>query len=410
MITAAHELAAAIGSRAACRSLAIAPATYYRRKTPRLELAKPAVRTPSPLALSDAEKEEIIALLDSPRFADRAPAAVYAELLDDGRYLCSVRTMYRLLAARDEVRERRRQVQRPAYAKPELLATGPNQLWSWDITKLHGPAKWTYYYLYVILDVFSRYVVGWMVAHREQKSLAVELIEATCAKQGIKPGQLTIHADRGSSMTSKPVAFLLADLGVAKTHSRPHVSDDNPFSEAQFKTLKYHPSFPGQFGSIEHGRAHCRVFFPWYNNEHRHGGIGLMTPADVHYGVAELKRALRGDALEAAFAAHPARFKGRTPVPPTLPTAVWINPPKIKEDGGPDDMTTEPSRRLEPLADGKRPRSREGPHEAGRGPRACGGPAERAVSGSCGVTPVVSSCSPRLLQGDALERDATLNL
>jgi putative transposase len=326
MTAAAKTLAGTVGARAACRGLSVPEATYYRRKRPKLALVK--VRAPSSLALSAGEKAEVVTLLDSPRFADKAPAVVYAELLDDGRYLCSVRTMYRLLAQRGEVRERRRQVQRPAYAKPELLATAPNQLWSWDITKLHGPSKWTYYYLYVILDVFSRYVVGWMVAHREQKSLAVALIEATCTKQGIKPGQLTVHADRGSSMKSKPVAFLLSDLGVTKSHSRPHVSNDNPYSEAQFKTLKYHPSFPGQFGSIEDARGHCRLFFPWYNNEHRHGGIGLMTPYDVHHGFAELRRALRGEVLEAAFAAHPERFKGRLPTPPVLPTAAWINKPR----------------------------------------------------------------------------------
>jgi len=326
MTAAAKTLAGTVGARAACRGLSVPEATYYRRKRPKLALVK--VRAPSSMALSAGEKAEVVTLLDSPRFADKAPAVVYAELLDDGRYLCSVRTMYRLLAQRGEVRERRRQVQRPAYAKPELLATAPNQLWSWDITKLHGPSKWTYYYLYVILDVFSRYVVGWMVAHREQKSLAVALIEATCTKQGIKPGQLTVHADRGSSMKSKPVAFLLSDLGVTKSHSRPHVSNDNPYSEAQFKTLKYHPSFPGQFGSIEDARGHCRLFFPWYNNEHRHGGIGLMTPYDVHHGFAELRRALRGEVLEAAFAAHPERFKGRLPTPPVLPTAAWINKPR----------------------------------------------------------------------------------
>ena len=327
MNAAATSLAETVGVRAACAGLGVPPATYYRRKRVKLALVKPVDRPPPPLALSAGERDGVVALLDSPQFADKAPAAVYAELLDEGRYVCSVRTMYRLLAARGEVRERRKHVQRPTYVKPELLATAPNQVWSWDITKLHGPAKWTHYYLYVILDVYSRYVVGWMVAHRESKALAVALIEGTCRKQGIRPGQLTVHADRGSSMTSKPVAFLLSDLGVTKSHSRPHVSDDNPYSEAQFKTLKYHPSFPGKFGSIEDARGHCRTFFPWYNNEHRHGGIGLMTPFDVHHGFAELKRALRCDVLEAAFAAHPERFRGRLPVPPDLPTAAWINKP-----------------------------------------------------------------------------------
>ena len=325
MTSAALVLAETVGIKAAYRSLDLSRATYYRRQRPKLTVVARPISPP--LALSATERDEVVALLDSPRFADRAPAAVYAELLDDGRYLCSIRTMYRLLATRNEVRERRAQVQRPAYVKPELLATAPNQLWSWDITKLHGPAKWTYYYLYVILDVFSRYVVGWMIAHREQKSLAVALIEATCMKQGIQPGQLTIHADRGSSMKSKPVAFLMADLGVTKSHSRPHVSDDNPYSEAQFKTMKYHPTFPDKFGSIQDARTFGRGFFPWYNDEHRHGGLGLMAPADVHYGLAELKRSLRCEVLEAAFAAHPERFRGRMPTPPALPTEAWINKP-----------------------------------------------------------------------------------
>ena len=326
MIAHAKTLAETVGIKEACSSLEVSRATYYRREKPKLTLVV-TEKSPPPLALSAAERNAVVTLLDSPRFSDRAPAAVYAELLDDGHYFCSIRTMYRLLASRNEVRERRAQVQRTAYIKPELLATAPNQLWSWDITKLHGPAKWTYYYLYVILDVFSRYVVGWMIAHREQKSLAVALIEATCVKQGIQPGQLTIHADRGSSMKSKPVAFLMADLGVTKSHSRPHVSDDNPYSEAQFKTMKYHASFPEKFGSIQDARGFGRCFFPWYNGEHRHSGLGLMTPSDVHHGLAALKRDLRCEVLEAAFAAHPQRFKGRLPVPPALPMEAWINKP-----------------------------------------------------------------------------------
>jgi len=326
MTALAQSIAGEVGIKAACDGLGITRSSYYRRTRgapPRVHKQ----RRPSSLALTVAEKDEVTALLDSQRFADKAPAAVYAMLLDEGRYLCSVRTMYRLLDERGEVRERRRQVQRPAYSKPELMATAPNQLWSWDITKLHGPAKWNYYYLYVILDVFSRYVVGWMVAPCESKALAVSLIEETCVKQGIKPDQLTIHADRGSSMKSKPVAFLMADLGITKTHSRPHVSDDNPFSEAQFKTLKYHSSFPGKFGCIQDARSHCRIFFPWYNHDHRHSGIGMMTPFDVHHGLGELKHGLRADVLESAFAAHPQRFKGRMPKPPALPTEVWINKP-----------------------------------------------------------------------------------
>jgi len=260
---------------------------------------------------------------------DLAPAEVYATLLDEGRYLCSERTMYRVLAAHQEVRERRDQLRHPHYAAPELLARQPNELWSWDITKLLGPAKWTYFYLYVMLDVFSRYVVGWMVAHHESATLAERFIAETCARQSIDPGQLTIHADRGSAMTSKSVALLLADLGVTKTHARPHVSNDNPFSEAQFKTLKYRPAFPARFGSIQDARAHCHVFFPWYNTEHHHSGLGLLTPADVHQGVAEQRVAARATVLATAYAEHPERFPAGLPHPPARPVEVWINPPKI---------------------------------------------------------------------------------
>jgi putative transposase len=273
----------------------------------------------------------VLAVLHEPRFVDLAPAQVYASLLDEGRYLCSLRTVYRVLAANHEVRERRDQLRHPQYEKPELLATGPNQVWSWDITKLLGPAKWSYFYLYVILDIFSRYVVGWMVADRESAALAEKLIDETCARQKIAPGQLTLHADRGSSMTSKPVAFLLADLGVTKTHSRPHVSDDNPFSEAQFKTLKYRPDFPDRFGSLEDARAHCQDFFPWYNTEHHHVGLGLLTPYVVHLGLGGQRTEARASVLAAAFAAHPERFSAGTPRPPQQPTAVWINPPIDKE-------------------------------------------------------------------------------
>jgi putative transposase len=258
--------------------------------------------------LSEAERGEVLEMLHQERFMDKAPAAVYATLLDEGKYLCSMRTMYRILEAAGEVRERRDQLRHPHYSAPQLLATGPNQVWSWDITKLLGPVKWSYFYLFVILDIFSRYVVGWMIAHRESATLAERLIRETCEKQSIEPGQLTIHADRGSSMTSKPVALLLADLGITKTHSRPHVSDDNPYSESQFKTLKYRPEFPERFGSIEDTRAFCQRFFPWYNREHRHSGIGLLTPEIVHYGKAELATTARESVLAAAFSAHPERF------------------------------------------------------------------------------------------------------
>jgi putative transposase len=260
-----------------------------------------------------------------------SPAEVWATLLDEGVYLGSQSTFYRLLRQAGEVRERRAQATHPAKVKPELVANGPNQVWSWDITKLLGPAKWTYYYLYVILDIYSRYVVGWMVASRESAALAEVLIRQTCAKQAIGRDQLTIHADRGSSMTSKPVAFLLADLGITQSHSRPHVSNDNPFSEAQFKTLKYRPDFPARFGSIEAARVHCRAFFPWYNDEHRHTGLGLHTPADVHRGRAAIVQAERASVLAAAFAAHPERFVRKAPQPPKLPVSSWINPPEEKE-------------------------------------------------------------------------------
>jgi putative transposase len=274
----------------------------------------------------------VLHVLHTDRFVDRAPTEVYASLLDEGTYLCSVRTMYRILGEEGEVRERRDQARHPQYKAPELLATGPNQVWSWDITKLLGPVKWTYFYLYVILDIFSRYVVGWMIAHRESAELAKRLIAETCEKQNVTAGQLTIHADRGSSMTSKPVALMLADLGITKTHSRPHVSDDNPYSESQFKTLKYQPGFPDRFGSIEDARAFCQGFFPWYNCDHRHSGIGLLTPESVHYGKAGLATSQRQVILASAFAAHPERFVCGMPRPPQLPDAAWINKPKKISD------------------------------------------------------------------------------
>jgi putative transposase len=272
----------------------------------------------------------VLAELHSPRFVDQAPREIYATLLDEGRYLCSVRTMYRLLRAHNELRERRDQLRHPTYAKPELLATRPNQVWSWDITRLLGPVKWTYFHLYVILDIFSRYVVGWMVAQRETAQLAQQLIYETCEKQAIRPGMVTVHADRGTSMTSRPVALLLADLGVTKTHSRPHVSNDNPFSESQFKTLKYRPEFPDRFGCVEDARAFCGPFFAWYNTQHHHTGLGLLTPEMVHYGRAPQVLAQRQLVLSAAWQEHPERFVRRPPVPTQPPTAVWINPPPLQ--------------------------------------------------------------------------------
>ncbi len=330
------ELAPRLGLRAACAALGISQASYYRRHRTSPAPARPAPIAhrdrAQPRALTAAEGQAILDELHSDRFADMSPTEVWAILLDEGRYLGSIATFYRLLRRAGETRERRRQATHPATVKPELIATTPNTVWSWDITKLRGPAKWTYYYLYVILDIYSRYAVGWMVASRESASLAEVLIRQTCTKQGIGVNQLTLHADRGSSMTSKPVAFLLADLGVTQSHSRPHVSDDNPFSEAQFKTLKYRPDFPTRFGSIEAARLHCQRFFAWYNDEHRHTGLGLHVPADVHYGTAHAVRDKRAGVLTTAFAAHPERFVRKPPQPPALPTGSAINPPTNSEE------------------------------------------------------------------------------
>jgi len=326
-----EELTPLVGTYPACRALGVAPATMYRRRRP----PEPQPRKPRPKparALSAGERETVLEVLHSERFIDCSPAAVWATLLDEGRYVASERTMYRILAEQGESRERRDQLVHPTYAKPELLATRPNALWSWDITKLLGPAKWTYFYLYVLLDVFSRYVVGWTIQHRESAEVAKDLIAQSIEQQGVEAGQLTVHADRGPAMRSKPVAFLLADLGVTKTHSRPYTSSDNPYSEAQFKTLKYRPGFPDRFDSILHSRSWGRGFFPWYNHEHRHSGIGLMTPAMVHYGRAEEAREQRARVLAAAYAANPERFVRGLPQPPTLPIAAWINPPKTEEE------------------------------------------------------------------------------
>ena len=307
-----------------CAAVGLPRASFYRRQQPPLVPAR--ART-SPRALSAPERQRVLEVLHEPRFVDLAPAEVYATLLDEGQYVCSERTMYRLLAQCAEVRERRNQLRHPAYSVPELLAAQPNEVWSWDITKLLGPAKWTYFYLYVILDIFSRYVVGWMVADRQSAALAQRLIEETCTRQGILPGQLTVHADRGSSMIAKPVALLLADLGVVKTHSRPHVSNDNPFSEAQFKTLKYRPDFPERFGGLQDARAFSVDFFRWYNTAHHHTGIGLLTPHDLHHGLATVRVTQRAATLMVAYVAHPERFPRGIPQPPEVPTAAWINKP-----------------------------------------------------------------------------------
>jgi putative transposase len=326
---AALTLSAEIGITSACASLAVPRSGFYRTQarktaTPR----EPSNRPRPPRALSADERQGVRDLLHADRFADKAPQEIYATLLDEGEYHCSISTMYRILDENQEVKERRNQLSHPVYQKPELLATAPNQVWAWDITKLLGPAKWTSFYLYVILDIFSRYVVGWMIAPAESAALAEKLLKETCAKQHLENGQLTIHADRGSSMRSRPVALLLADLGVTKTHSRPHTSDDNPFSESQFKTLKYRPDFPDRFGCLEDSRGFCQVFFPWYNTAHHHSGIALLTPESVHYGRAQDGQNARGEVLRTADTAHPERFVKKVPVPPSLPDAVWINKPK----------------------------------------------------------------------------------
>lgn len=319
-------MAERVGVSLACEALGVPRSSYYWMLRARDAESSP---RPKPArALSEEERREVRDLLNSERFQDASPRQVWARLLDEGRYLCSWRTMYRILEEHAEVRERRNQLRHPVYQKPELLARNPNELWSWDITKLKGPATWTYYYLYVILDVFSRYAVGWMVAEKESAALAKELIETACQRQGIDQDQLVLHSDRGPSMTSKSVAMLLADLGVTKTHSRPHVSNDNPYSEAQFKTMKYRPDFPDRFGCMQDARAWAREFFRWYHHEHYHSGLGLMTPAMVHYGVADEAQARRQQVLQGVYQSNPERFVRGVPRPPDLPEAAWINEPK----------------------------------------------------------------------------------
>lgn len=326
---AVDELAPVVGRARACRVVGRSRASHYRRRNP----PPPKSRQPrrSAKALTRVERERVVATLNSERFCDLAPAQVWARLLDeDGIYLCSISTMYRLLRERDEVRERRRIARHPAHVKPELVATGPNQVWSWDITKLRGPYKWTWYQLYAILDVYSRYAVGWTVTTRESGRLAEQLIDACLTDEHISRGQLTIHADRGTSMTSKPVAQLLAELGVTKSHSRPRVSNDNPYSEANFKTLKYFPTFPDRFTSLAHARSFIDGFFTYYNHQHRHSGIGLHTPTDVHHGRHHAVRAHRQAVLDHAYATRRERFR-RPPTAPTVPDATWINRPSDKQ-------------------------------------------------------------------------------
>jgi len=326
---AVENLAPSCGVQPACEALDVPRASYYRSRRLTADDTTRSKGRPQPdRALSDEERQEVLAVLHSEAFVDKPPAEIYAALLDQGRYLCSVRTMYRILLAEHETRERRNQLRHPQYRKPELLATAPNQVWSWDITKLLGPAKWTYFYLFVILDIFSRYVVGWMLASRESSQLAQRLIRESIEKQGVWPDQLVIHSDRGPSMKSHGVAQLLATLGVTKSHSRPHVSNDNPFSESQFKTLKYHPEFPDRFGSQQDAHAFCQNFFRWYNDEHYHCGIAMLTPAMVHHGAAGKILRERQLVLDAAYRAHPERFVKGRPSPLELPRQVWINPPE----------------------------------------------------------------------------------
>ena len=290
-----------IATLSLCEALEIPRASFYRQQAQKDSTAPAVPRMRPAHALSESEQQTVLATLHEPRFVDLAPPQVYAQLLEEGLYLCSIRTMYRLLEANNEVRERRAVASRVVFTKPELLATQSNEVWSWDITKLKGPVTWTYYYLYVILDIYSRYVVGWMIAEKESSALAKRLIAESCYKQNIVEEQLTLHADRGSSMKSKVVAQLLSDMGVTKTHSRPHVSNDNPFSESQFKTMKYRPGFPKNFGCIEDARAFSVEFFRWYNQSHRHSGVALYTPADVHYGRVEQVRQRRQSALDEAM-------------------------------------------------------------------------------------------------------------
>jgi len=333
MIMATEALATQIPVTRACDALAFPRSSLYRARRPPVEI-EPARRPTPARALKPEEKETVRDLLNSERFCDRSPYQVYATLLDEGRYYCSISTMYRILREHDEVRERRDQRRHPSYSKPELLATAPNELWSWDITKLRGPVTWQLFYLYVVLDVFSRYVVGWLIAEAEASELARQLVHESYQKQGVDAEQLTLHADRGPAMTSLTLAQLLGKLGVTKSHSRPYTPDDNPFSEAQFKTMKYRPDYPARFGSLAEAQTWAREFFYWYNNEHRHSSLGLMTPATVHYGQAAALTAQRQATLRTAYEAHPERFVKGLPQPPALPAVVWINPPASEEPDG----------------------------------------------------------------------------
>jgi putative transposase len=333
MIQSTEALAQVVPVTRACEALGYPRSSLYRSRRPKAANKQRQRLTPA-RALSEWERTDVRDLLNSERFQDSSPHQVYASLLDEGTYLCSISTMYRILRQHDEVRERRNQRRHPAYPRPDLLTTQPNELWSWDITKLRGPITWQLFYLYVVLDVFSRYVVGWMIAERESSDRAEQLLAESYRKQGVDHEQLTLHADRGSPMISKTLGQLLIDLGVSKSHARPHTPNDNPFSEAQFKTMKYRPDYPGRFDSIEDARHWAREFFHWYNNEHHHSRLGLMTPAAVHYGQASTLTSQRQAALKLAYEAHPERFVKGLPKPPKVPTEVWINRPHSDVQSG----------------------------------------------------------------------------
>ena len=351
---AVEELSQTVSVVVACDAVGVPRSNWYRERNEPPPKREPAPRPTPPRALSAEERAGVREVLCSAEFVDQTPRDVYAALLDRKKYFCHWRTMYRVLAENDEVRERRDQLRHPKRDKPVLVARGPNSVWSWDITKLKSSTKWVYFYLYVILDIYSRYVVGWMVAERESTELASELVAASCVKQGITPDQLTLHADRGSPMIAKTMSNLLIDLGVIKSHSRPRVPDDNPYSEAQFKTLKYRPCFPATFGSVQDARVQCRPLFDWYNNDHYHSGLGLLTPEMVHYGTANAVLAKRQDVLSAAYVAHPERFVGGAPKVPTLPAEVWINEPALElptdEAGDPAEELNCPEARNAPIS------------------------------------------------------------
>ena len=320
-----EQCARTVPVNAACEALGVSRASLYRKRSPSPASLMRRVRPPNPRRLDEAERQRLLDTLHLPEFADQPPAEVYATLLGRGLYLASIRTMYRVLAAAGETKDRRNQRLPHAHAKPSLTATAPNQVWTWDITKLATLQKGVFLMAYVIIDIFSRYVVGWMLATKECKHLAAQLFAETIARHGVEPG-LQVHADRGSAMKSDTLAQLLASLGASRSFSRPRVSDDNPFSEAQFKTLKYQPDYPGRFTSELHGRAYLQDFFAWHNDEHHHSALALFTPADVFFGRVEIVRASRQAALDAAYAAHPERFSHGPPNVPMPPSQVHINP------------------------------------------------------------------------------------